>query len=327
MTDITVAIPTYNGENRIPMMLEKLRQQTNIEQISWEVLIVDNNSKDNTSKVIQEYQTNWNKNIPLRYSFEPEQGAAFARLRAVKEAKGELVAFLDDDNLPANDWLEQAYIFAQKYPQAGAFSGQIHGDFAAKPPENFTRIQAFLAIREHGSTPHKFEPEKLRLPPGAALVVRRQAWCESVPSRPKLTGKLPGLMIQGDDYEPLLYLHKAGWEIWYHPGLHSYHQIPDWRLEKDYLCSICRGCGLATCELLMINAENWQKPALMVRTVVGSLRRIVMHLIKYKGKVQTDAIAASELDFYWGSLLSPFYSIQRSLITKKPEQINEFTSK
>lgn len=310
--DLTVAIPTYNGQSRLPQVLEKLRSQTNTEHISWEILIVDNNSKDDTAKVVQEYQTTWPSTIPLRYCFEAEQGAAFARLRAIREANGELIGFLDDDNLPAPDWVTQAYSFAQTHPKAGAFSGQIHGDFEVKPPENFERIQAFLAIREHGSTPHLFEPENLRLPPAASLIVRKKAWCESVPSRPMLSGKLPGVMVQGDDYEPLLYLHKAGWEIWYHPDLHTYHQIPHWRLEKDYLLSISRGCGLATYQLRVINAKNGQKPILLFRTVLGNLRRVALHFIKYRGQLKTDIIAACEMQFYIGSLMSPFYSLKNS---------------
>ena len=306
MVDLTVAIPTYNGESRLPKVLEKLRSQINTEQISWEILIVDNNSKDNTPKVIQDYQLNWPNHIPLRYCLEAEQGAAFARLLAVREAKGELIGFLDDDNLPAEDWVIQAYNFAKNYPKAGAFSGQIHGEFEVKPPENFARIQAFLAIREHGSNPHLFDPDNLRLPPAASLVVRKKAWSESVPNRPKLSGKLPGLMVQGDDYEPLLYIHKAGWEIWYHPDLHTYHQIPHWRLEKDYLLSISRGCGLATCQLRMINAQPWQKPFLVLRTLVGNARRILLHYIKYRRQLKTDLIAACEMEFFWGSLMSCF---------------------
>jgi len=309
--DFTVAIPTYNGASRLPKLFEKLRQQTGLDQIYWEIIVIDNNSSDNTAQVVQEYQGNWLPDVPLTYILEPEQGAAFARLRAVQEAQGELIGFLDDDNLPNPDWIAQAYSFAQEHPQAGAFSGQIHGDFEVEPPENFQRIQAFLAIREHGSTPHQFEPQNLRLPPAASLVVRKKAWCETVPSRPTLTGKLPGVMIQGDDYEPLLYIYKAGWEIWYHPDLHTYHQIPHWRLERNYLLFICRGCGLATCQLRMINAKAWQKPIIFIRTFLGNLRRVVFHVAKYRNQLKTNLVAACEMEFFWGSLISCFFLFRK----------------
>ncbi|NES23568.1 MAG: glycosyltransferase family 2 protein [Symploca sp. SIO3E6] len=308
--DFTVAIPTYNGETRLPKLIERLRSQTGIEHLSWEILVVDNNSSDNTARVIQEYQATWQHNYPLRYCLEAEQGAAFARQRAIREAKGELIGFLDDDNLPEFDWILQAYSFAGEHPQGGAFSGQIHGDFEVEPPENFRKIQAFLAIREHGSQPKLFEPDNINLPPAASLVIRKKAWCESVPLQPTLGGKLPGLLVQGDDYEPLLYLHKAGWEIWYNPDLHTYHQIPRWRFERDYLLSLTRGCGLATCQLRLVNAKSWQKPLVITRTLLGNLRRVTLQYLKYRGELKTNLIAACEMEFFWGSFLSPFYSLR-----------------
>jgi len=308
--DVTLAIPTYNGATRLPKILDRLFAQTRIANLNWEIVIVDNNSSDNTCEVIENYQKICNSNFPLRYFLETEQGAAFARLRAVREARGELIAFLDDDNLPDPDWLAEAYAFGIEHPQAGAWSGQIHGDFEVKPPEKFERIQAFLAIREHGLEPHLFDADNLRLPPGAALVVRKQAWCENVPQRPKLSGKLPGILVQGDDYEPLLYIHYAGWQIWYNPTMHTYHQIPHWRLEKDYLLTLARGCGLCTCQLRFINTKNWQKPIVFVRTVLGNLRRVLEHFIKHRGNLKNDLIALFEMEFYLGSMMSPFYFLK-----------------
>ncbi len=305
--DLTVAIPTYNGESRLPKVLERLRSQFQISHLKWEIIIIDNNSQDNTAQIIQNYQTDWTETYPLKYYFEPKQGAAFARLRAVREANGQLICFLDDDNLPDHNWLAAAYNFALEHPQAGAYGGQIHGDFEINPPENFERIQGFLAIREHGTNPHQFDPENLRLPPAAALVVRKQAWLESVPNRPILTGRVGGIMIGGEDYEALLYIYKAGWEIWYNPAMHTYHQIPHWRLERDYLLSLARGCGMPTYQLRTINARESEKLIILIKTILGNLRRVILHIIKYKWQIKTDLIAAFEIEFLLASMLSPFY--------------------
>jgi glycosyltransferase involved in cell wall biosynthesis len=309
--DITVAIPTYNGANRLPELLEKLVNQTEVENIRWEIIVIDNNSNDNTHELIKNYQENWHHNFPLRYVVEHKQGAAFARLTAVNEAKGKLIAFLDDDNLPALDWLIQAYKFADDYPQAGAWSGQIHGNYEVQPPDEFERIQAFLAIREHGDKPLLFDANNLRLPPAAALVIRKQVWCDHVPPQPKLTGKVPGLLVQGDDYEPLLYIHNAGWQIWYNPTMHTYHQIPKWRFELDYLKSLARGCGLCICQLRLINANKSQHPAIMIRTFLGNFRRLLQHFIKYQNQLKYNVILIFEMEFYLGSMLSPLYTLKR----------------
>ncbi len=322
MADFTVAIPTYNGASRLPKVLAKLAQQTGIENLAWEVIIVDNNSTDDTAKVVQEYQATWSKSMPgvaLKYFFEPEQGAAFARLKAVREAQGEWIGFLDDDNLPDPDWIAAAYSFAQAHPQAGAIGGQIHGDFEVQPQAGFEKIQQFLAIREHGSEPYIFDAANIRLPPAAALVVRKQAWLESVPPRPRLTGKLPGLLIQGDDYEPLLYIYKNGWEIWYNPAMHTHHQIPRWRLERAHLLSIARGCGLATYQLRMINAKPGEKPIIFIRTILGNLRRLLTYWLKYRSDWKTELIPAFEMEFAWGSLMSAIFDLKKLKKSKKTD--------
>jgi glycosyltransferase involved in cell wall biosynthesis len=65
--DFTVAIPTYNGASRLPRVLEKLQMQVGIEHLSWEIIIVDNNSSDGTAKLVEEYQNNWRHRAKLRY--------------------------------------------------------------------------------------------------------------------------------------------------------------------------------------------------------------------------------------------------------------------
>ena len=308
MLDFTVAIPTYNGANRLPLVLEKLRSQINTENISWEVIIVDNNSSDNTSKIVQDYQSRFSEFVSIRYLFEPQQGAAFARLKAIKEAKGTYIGFLDDDVLPEKNWIYAAYSFCQAHPQAGAVGGQIHGDFEVEPPPEYKRVYPFLSIREHGSKPRLFEPNKLNLPTTASLVVSKKVWNESFPEHLTLSGRVGSSMVASEDYELLLYIHKNGWEIWYNPNMESYHKIPAHRLERGYLLSLGRSCGLPTYFLLTINAKSWEKPILFVRTLLGNSRRIILHLIKYRGRIRTDLIPAFELEFFLGSLLSPFYS-------------------
>ncbi|NEO81534.1 glycosyltransferase, partial [Moorena sp. SIO4G3] len=104
MIDFTVAICTYNGETRLPQVLKRLLYQIKTDHFAWEILIIDNNSTDNTSKIVEEYQSHPGA-YPIRYYFEPKQGIAFARRRAIQESKGEYVGFLDDDNLPTSDWV------------------------------------------------------------------------------------------------------------------------------------------------------------------------------------------------------------------------------
>ncbi len=309
----SVAIPTYNGAERLDLLLEKIQLQKGTENISWEVIIIDNNSTDNTKKIVESYQANWQCSFPLRYCFEPKQGLAFARQRAVKESQGKFVGFLDDDNCPAENWVISAYKFGAENPRIGAYSGRIQADFEVKPDEELKPIFQFLAIREHGSQAKQFEPDNLRLPPGAGLVIRKQAWDESVPDTPNLVGRVGSSFIGGEDYEILLYMHKAKWEIWYNPEMKIEHQIPHWRLEKDYLLTLAYSYGLATCHLLMINAKNWQKPLIILRTFLGNLRRIIAHTLKHKGQFNLNFAANFYLRFFLGSMISPFDFLRKQI--------------
>ena len=322
LVDFTVAIPTYNGAERLPKILERLRSQRGVAHLHWEIRVVDNNSQDATARVVAEFQATWPQPNQLKYSLEPRQGAAFARMRAIQEAKSEWVGLLDDDNLPAPNWVAEAYAFGEAHPQASAYASQIHGEFDVEPPPNFERIAPFLGITERGSHPHLYEPDQLRLPPAAGLVVRKSAWCAAVPQQPMLRGRVGQSLVGGEDLEPLLYLHKAGWEIWYNPAMETYHQIPRWRLEQDYLIRLSQGVGLNSCCLRMINTPWWQRPIILARTFFGSVRRIVLHLIRDRATLleapaavssTPDLVTACELAFYWGYLWSPFYFLKASV--------------
>lgn len=316
MLDFTVAIPTYNGEERLPQVLDRLLAQVSVESLRWEVIVVDNNSSDGTARLIERYQTHWPSAFPLTYCLETEQGAAFARQRAVEAAQGTLIGFLDDDNLPAPHWVAAAHAFAQAHPTVGAFGGQVLGDFEVPPPANFERIAPFLALVERGSTPHRYEPSKKILPPGAGLVVRRQTWQQAVPKRLVLNNKGKAAGLASEDLETLLHIQRAGWEIWHNPEMRIYHQIPRWRLERDYLMTLLRCVGLSRHRIRMLSIKTWQRPLAFPAYLANDLRRMILHFLKYRKVLKSDAIAASELELHRSSLVSPFFLWSRALRQK-----------
>jgi glycosyltransferase involved in cell wall biosynthesis len=325
MVDFTIAIPTYNGEKRLPEVLDRLKAQIDTENIAWEILVVDNNSNDNTVKVVREYQANWS-DFPLKYYLEKRQGAAFARLKAVEEAKSELIGFLDDDNIPAVDWVSNAVAFARSHPQAGAFGSRIYGDFEVTPPHNFYRIAAFLALTDRGAKPRIYNPSKKVLPPSAGLVIRRQAWLDCVPNPPILSGRIPGSMLTGEDLEAIAHIQQAGWEIWYNSAMQVHHKIPRHRLERGYLIRFFRGIGLGRHVTRMLSIKPWQRPFAMVGYALNDLRKIAMHLYKYRNKVRTDVVAACEMELYLSCLISPFYLWSKGYLSKSSRKMRSPSS-
>jgi glycosyltransferase involved in cell wall biosynthesis len=315
MVDFTVAIPTYNGELRLPEVLECLRSQINTEHFSWEIIVVDNNSRDQTAQVVQQYQTEFPH--PIQYCLELQQGAAFARKHAIQKAKSDLIGFLDDDNLPEPNWVAAAYAFAQSHPQAGAYGSQIHGSFEVEPPPQFDRLLPFLAITERGSLPLCYEPSKKLLPPSAGLVLRKQVWLAYVPTHVILSGRVEGSMLTGEDLEMLSYIQRSPWEIWYNPDMEITHKIPRSRLERAYLIPFFRGIGYSRYVTRMLGVTPWQRPIMLLAYALNDFKKIGLHLLKYHVSLKTDLIAACEMQLFVSSLISPFYLWKNGYLSRK----------
>jgi glycosyltransferase involved in cell wall biosynthesis len=319
MSDFTVAIPVYNGAKTLPQVLTRLRAQTFTTPLRWEVLVIDNNSTDQTPQVVEAFQADWLADVPLKYFCETRQGISYARQRAIAEAEGEFIGFLDDDNFAAPDWVAAACSFGQSHPQAGAFGGEVRAAFEVPPSEELADMVRLLAIGNYARQPKRYEPEKLRLPAGAGLVVRRKAWLASIPEQ--LTRVTRG----GNDYEISLRLYRQGWEIWHNPTMQIEHYIPAQRVERAYLTKLAWFYGLCTCEVHLIIVPLWKKPFFLGKSFLGSLRRLVQHLIQHWSQ-RHRLNQSCRTAFLLGTVLSPFYYLQNRLfgqgqfkLTSKPQ--------
>lgn len=313
--DITVAICTFNGEKRLPKVLDCLSQQIETAGILWEVLVIDNASQDNTRDLIHRYQKIWGNTVDLRYSYEQKQGAAFARAKAVQDARGDLIAFVDDDNLLAPNWIKEAYKFAKDHPSVGAFGGQNHGQFEADLPPYFKIVKSFLAITEHGNQPYEYTPESRMFPPGAGLVVRRRAWLEAVPKTLSLSGRVSNSLMAGEDLEVLAYLQKAGWKIWYNPKMELNHVIPQYRLEEDYLLRLAWGTGLCRHHIRLARYNWFYKIIFTPLHIIYDLGSLLAYLLRGQFKAKYEFSRKFETTYRLGTLISTFYFIKCQIVS------------
>src|SRR5438105_4276456 len=127
---ISVVICTHNPRaNYLGQCLDALRSQT-LTQASWELLLVDNRSKEAVSEC---GDLSWHPSA--RIIREDKLGLTPARLRAICETTGDLLVFVDDDNVLDNDFLQIALDAAQERPFLGSWSGQCRPKFEEPPPE------------------------------------------------------------------------------------------------------------------------------------------------------------------------------------------------
>src|SRR5271165_3876469 len=101
--NISVILCTYNRCQSLLLALESVALSQMLEHVDWQVLIVDNNSKDQTREVAEAFCRRDPSHF--RYVFESQQGKSFALNRGLREAPGEILAFIDDDITVEPNWL------------------------------------------------------------------------------------------------------------------------------------------------------------------------------------------------------------------------------
>ncbi|MGB3510843.1 MAG: hormogonium polysaccharide biosynthesis glycosyltransferase HpsE [Microcoleaceae cyanobacterium] len=312
--DFSIVIATYNGAQRLPKVLELLKTQVLTQKIQWEILVIDNNSQDNTAQVVSNYAQKWHEGSQLRYIFEPKQGAAYARCRGVKEAKTtSLIGFLDDDNLPPANWVTEAYTFGRDRPEVGAYGGIIHAKLDTPRPPYFNQVKGYLTIYNRGGQAfqYKRDAKPRRIPPAPGAVIRKEVWQQTIPSPEKLLigGRDAKTMAAGEDAEMMFYIQNSDWEVWHNPKMEVWHHIPPYRLEKSYLLKLARGYGLSNYLTRLARYKPWQRPLIRLITPLYTIRdsvKLLKYYWQYKNILEDDFGKACELEVKIGQFYSPY---------------------
>lgn len=166
--DISVVLTTYNGEASLPATLDRLKK-FNIPRKGIELLLVDNASDDGTPAILKAFADTHGG----RVLHEPARGKSHGLNRALAEATGEFLVFIDDDVKIDANWLSAFREAARNFPKAIVFSGQIRPDWVSAPQD----WQQYLTDRgrSEGCTPldrslGSMRPNWVK---GANMMVRR----------------------------------------------------------------------------------------------------------------------------------------------------------
>lgn len=167
---LSVVICTHNPRQAfLSRTLEALRRQT-LPLTEWELLIVDNLSDLPVSTFAD---LDWH---PDAYHLREEVlGLASARLLGIRKSRGELIVFVDDDNVLDKDYLTNAVNIYYEYPFLGAFGASIEAEFEVGPPASIRPYLGNLAIRpmsrDHWSNAKRWSEAT---PFGAGICIRRE---------------------------------------------------------------------------------------------------------------------------------------------------------
>ena len=175
----------------------------------WEILLIDNNSSDSTRAVVAEFESA----LPMRYVFEGEQGLSAARNRAIREYRGDLLLFTDDDVVVDRSWVVAYETAAQQFSRAWYFGGRVVPFWPVGRPrwlkdESLALISGVLVRFHLGDETRAFcsvDP----LPFGASFALRRSTIDMIGEFRCDL-GVIGGVPGRGEESEYLTRVRDAG---------------------------------------------------------------------------------------------------------------------
>jgi glycosyltransferase involved in cell wall biosynthesis len=236
---ITVAICTWNRANLLDKTLTGLHRLHIPNGVEWEVLVVNNNSTDNTDQVIVRHA----QVLPIRRIFEPRQGHSNARNRAIESAKGDLLLWTDDDVLVDSNWLTEYIRAANTYPEAAFFGGRIDPWFESSPPpwieRNLQWLRGPYAIAQLGDD---IRPLMERELPNGANMAFRTNLLQNIRFNPML-GRVGSDLLSADDHDVCKRFCIQGfWGLWV-GSARVQHYIPRERLTMTYIQRWFYGAG------------------------------------------------------------------------------------
>ncbi len=227
---ITVILCTYNRCASLRIALESVARSVVPAPIEWDLLLVDNNSSDQTSAVFEEFNAKYPGRF--RYLFEPKPGKSNALNSAIEATGADVLAFMDDDVLVDPTWLANLTSVLNDSPYAGV-GGRI-------VPQWKTARPRWLPVKEkYGLAPLVMfdlgdEAGPLVEPPfGTNMAFRRSVFDHYARFRTDL-GPRPGSEIRSEDTEFGQRLLNAGERLYYQPSAVVYHEVAEKRLKKEF---------------------------------------------------------------------------------------------
>ena len=227
----------------LAQVIQALKNQT-LDKQRWEYLLIDNTSDERLETRID---LSWQPNA--RHIREEKLGLTPARLRGIRESTGEILVFVDDDNVLDADYLEQVVEVRNRHAMIGAWGGQRRPVFEQQPPAWTRRHWAHLALSEFEKDSWSNKRELAEtMPNGAGLCVRKAVAnfyldLHESGKRAFVMDRNGSSLISGGDIDLALCACDLGMGVGLFAALKLQHLMPSERLQEDYLLRLTEGIG------------------------------------------------------------------------------------
>lgn len=267
---ISIIICTYNREKYLYDALRHIA--TNVFPAeSYEIVLVNNNSTDNTEQECERFEKDFPK-VNFRYYVETNQGLSYARNRGISESRGDILVFLDDDSFVKPDYLTNLHHNLMNHPEAMAFGGKITPLFeSGETPKWLSKwTYSWVSAIDKGNDIVPFEGNSY--PIGANMGFRKDCIDQCGLFNTEL-GRSKKNLMGGEEKDLFNRVKEKGFKILYFPDIEVEHVIPPQRTTLDYIKRLGRGIGMSE-KLRTLNISKWEY-----------VKRLGMELIKWGGSI------------------------------------------
>lgn len=227
---ITVILCTHNRCHSLAKALHSAAAQTLSNSDEWDLLVVDNNSIDQTREVAEDFCHRYPGRF--RYMFEPQPGKSYALNAGIRESCCNVLAFMDDDVTVESTWLRNLTEPLHNSEWVGA-GGRILPSWTVSPP-SWLPLDERIATAPLASFDLGDEAGELFEPPFGTNMAFRKSVFEKYGGFRTDLGPRPGSEIRSEDTDFGRRVIAAGERLRYEPSAVVHHPVAENRIRKDY---------------------------------------------------------------------------------------------
>ncbi|HEX7295768.1 MAG TPA: glycosyltransferase family 2 protein [Pyrinomonadaceae bacterium] len=296
---VSIVIPTYNRSTLLRNAVESvLRQDT---QWPFEIVIVNNNSNDDTEAVAQDLINKHPDKVT--YVVESKQGNSYARNSGVKAAQADIIAFIDDDVTVENNWLQSCMEVLTSHEELSFVGGSVLPEWNGSPPAWVTPDHwAPLALLDYGPNEFCINGNNPLCLLTANIAFRRTVFDQLGMFSPDLQ-RVNDSIGSMEDHEFLLRVCRSGKQGMYLPGMVAKAPVDLARLTKEYHRRWHTGHGHF---YALLRDAEWERSKFYLSGVPSHLyKQTAIDALRWLGRMLTANTAAAfaaecRLRFFYG---------------------------
>lgn len=238
---VSIIICFYNAGEKLIPTLEHIKK-LNISGFSGvELVLVDNNSNDNSCQIIQEQLSNFS-GFAWKVVHESKPGLSNARMCGIKNATYSILLFCDDDNWLSSEYLQIGVRIMKNNTTIAVLGGKGEATSTFPLPHWFSENEAYYAVGTQNEKSGRIIKSQASVY-GAGMFVRKAAFLDITQKGFHFfnLGRTKGKLTSGEDSEMCLAFHIAGYEIWYESSLDFIHYIEPKRLQIQHFKKLQMG--------------------------------------------------------------------------------------